>query len=67
MPRRLEDLPERETPEPFQRLDAADVASLDSEVDFDDEQEEDQLPLDIEEAHELGVDLDDPETLDEDD
>jgi hypothetical protein len=37
----------------------------DSEVDFDDEQDDDQLPLDEAEASELGVDLDDPEELSE--
>jgi len=39
--------------------------SEDSEVDFDDEQEDDQLPLDEAEASEVGVDLDDPEKLSE--
>ncbi len=39
---------------------------LDSEVDFDDEAEDDQLPLDQLEAAELGVDLDDPERLADD-
>jgi hypothetical protein len=33
---------------------------LDSEVDFDDETDDDQLPLDLVEAIELGVNLDDP-------
>ena len=47
-------------------LDAADDVSLDSEVDYDDEQEEDQLPLDVAEAREAGVLLDDPEALGED-
>ena len=40
-------------------------APLDSEIDFDDETDDDQLPLDQEEATELGVNLDDPERLDE--
>jgi hypothetical protein len=66
MPRRPEDLPEVERPEPFVSPDAADEVSLDSEIDFDDEQEEDQAPLDVVEARELGVDLDDPEKLDPD-
>jgi len=41
----------------------------DSEIDFDDEQDDDQLPLDEVEAEELGVELDDPDSLaaDEDD
>jgi hypothetical protein len=39
---------------------------LDSEVDFDDEAEDDQLPLDEVEAAELGVDLDDPDRLADD-
>jgi hypothetical protein len=47
--------------------DAAEVAPLDSEVDFDDEQEEDQLPLDETEAAEAGVLLDDPEALSDED
>jgi hypothetical protein len=47
--------------------DAAEVAPLDSEVDFDDEQEEDQVPLDEKEASEAGVLLDDPEALSEED
>jgi hypothetical protein len=64
--RRPEDLPEVERPDPFVAPDAADQVSLDSEVDFDDEQEEDQAPLDTVEARELGVDLDDPERLDPD-
>jgi hypothetical protein len=36
-------------------------APLDSEIDFDDEADDDQLPLDQLEAIELGVNLDDPE------
>ncbi len=36
----------------------------DSEVDYlDDEADDEFLPLDTEEARELGVDLDDPEEL----
>ena len=41
--------------------------SLDSEIDYDDEQEEDQSPLDVVEATEVGVLLDDPEAATEDD
>ncbi len=39
--------------------------SEDSEIDFDDEQEDDQSPLDEAEAAELGAELDDPEELSE--
>ncbi len=42
---------------------AARDASLDSEIDFDDEQEDDQLPLDEVEAREVGALLDDPDAL----
>jgi hypothetical protein len=45
--------------------DEEDVA-LDSEIDFDDETDDDQLPLDEVEAAEAGVDLDDPERLSDD-
>jgi hypothetical protein len=63
-----DDIPIIEEPEPLDPEDAAEIAPLDSEIDFDDEQEEDQLPLDTVEAAEAGVLLDDPETLsDEDD
>lgn len=58
-----DDLPAVERPDPFLAPGAADYVSLDSEVDFDDEQEEDQLPLDIVEAIEAGVLLDDPERV----
>ena len=58
-----DDLPIMEDPDPLEPDDAADVAPLDSEVDFDDEQEEDQAPLDETEAAEAGVLLDDPEEL----
>ncbi|HXY43383.1 MAG TPA: hypothetical protein VEH29_04290 [Acidimicrobiales bacterium] len=61
-----DDLPAVEPPDRFVPPDAADEVSLDSEVDFDDEQDEDQLPLDVVEAIEVGVLLDDPETLEED-
>ena len=53
-----DELPVFERPDPLVREDAADVAPRDSEVDFDDEQEEDQLPLDVVEAAEVGVLLD---------
>jgi hypothetical protein len=43
-----------------------DDAPLDSEVDFDDEADDDQLPLDQVEAIELGVNVDDPESMDDD-
>jgi hypothetical protein len=63
-----DDIPIIEEPEPLDPEDAAEIAPLDSEIDFDDEQEEDQLPLDTVEAAEAGVLLDDPESLsDEDD
>ncbi len=61
-----DDFPEIEEPEPLDPEDAAEVAPLDSEIDFDDEQEEDQAPLDVTEASELGVLLDDPESLSDD-
>jgi hypothetical protein len=63
----MDSLPIVEQPEPLEREDAADVAATDSEIDFDDEREEDQLPLDAVEAYEAGVLLDDPEKLTEDD
>ncbi|HUZ20414.1 MAG TPA: hypothetical protein VMU75_07580 [Acidimicrobiales bacterium] len=59
----VDDLPIIEEPEPFPPEDVADVAPRDSEVDFDDETEDDQLPLDTLEAREVGVLLDDPERL----
>ncbi|HLN05563.1 MAG TPA: hypothetical protein VK217_04760 [Acidimicrobiales bacterium] len=60
-----DDGPVAEKPDPFVAPDAADAVSLDSEIDYDDEQEEDQLPLDVVEAIEAGVLLDDPETVDD--
>jgi hypothetical protein len=60
------DSPVVERPDPFLASDAADAVSLDSEIDYDDEQEDDQLPLDVVEAIEAGVLLDDPETVDDD-
>ncbi|HUY06771.1 MAG TPA: hypothetical protein VMU99_05900 [Acidimicrobiales bacterium] len=50
-------------PEPLEPEDAAQVAPRDSEIDFDDEHEEGQLPIDVIEATEAGVLLDDPEAL----
>jgi len=61
------DSPVVEKPDPFVAQDAAEAVSLDSEIDYDDEQEDDQLPLDVVEAIEAGVMLDDPETLDDED
>jgi len=62
-----DDTPVVEEPDPLVPEDAAEIAPLDSEVDFDDEQEEDQLPLDETEAAEAGVLLDDPEALSDED
>lgn len=62
-----DDGPVIEQPDPLDPEDAADVASRDSEIDFDDETEDDQLPLDEVEAREAGVWLDDPEKLTETD
>ena len=58
-----DEIPVIEAGEPLAPVDAADIAGRDSEVDFDDETEEDQLPLDELEARELGVLLDDPEVV----
>jgi hypothetical protein len=63
----MDALPIVERTEPLDREDAADVAATDNEIDFDDERDDDQLPLDAVEAFEAGVLLDDPETLTEDD
>jgi hypothetical protein len=57
--------PVAEKPDPFVAPDAGDEVSLDSEIDYDDEQDEDQAPLDVVEAIEAGVLLDDPERLEE--
>ncbi len=51
-------------PEPYDRHGPEDPLR-DSAIDFDDEADEDQLPLDVVEAIELGVNLDDPERLGE--
>jgi hypothetical protein len=62
-----DDIPEIEEPDPLEPEDAAEIAPLDNETDFDDEQEEDQAPLDETEAAEAGVLLDDPEALSDED
>ena len=38
----------------------------DSEIDFDHERDDDQDPLDVFEARELGADLDDPDKVADD-
>jgi hypothetical protein len=55
-----------EAHEPELRRYDEEAPSLDSEIDFDDEREEDQLTLDVVEAIEVGVLLDNPEELSED-
>jgi hypothetical protein len=67
MAKSSDEIPEIEEPDPLDPEDAAEIAPLDSEIDFDDEQDEDQLPLDETEAAEAGVLLDDPESLSDDD
>lgn len=68
MARSDKDIPFIEPTAPLEPENAADIAPSANEVDFDDEREEDQLPLDVIEAFEAGVLLDDPEVLsDEDD
>ena len=52
-----------EEPEHLVPEDTAEVAPRDSEIDFDDETDDDQLPLDVIEAAEVGVLLDDPESM----
>jgi hypothetical protein len=42
-----------------------DDAPLDSEIDFDDEADDDQLPIDYLEAREVGANLDAPEQFDD--
>ena len=59
-----DDLPAVERPAHEGRPSADDSVSLDSEIDFDDEREDDQLPLDVVEAREVGALLDDPDKLD---
>jgi methyl coenzyme M reductase subunit C len=58
-----EEVPIIEQTEPLDLEDAAEIGPRDSEVDFDDEQQQDQLPIDLIEAVEAGVLLDDPEFL----
>lgn len=60
-----ETIPVAERPDPYVSPEAADAASLDSEIDYDDDQGDDQAPIDLVEAIEAGVLLDDPETLDD--
>ena len=67
MAKSSDEIPEIEEPDPLDPEDAAEIAPLDSEIDFDDEQDEDQLPLDETEAAEAGVLLDDPEALSDED
>jgi hypothetical protein len=62
-----DETPILEEPDPLDPEDAAEIAPLDSAVDFDDEQEEDQVPLDETEAAEAGVLLDDPGDLSDED
>lgn len=52
-----------EVPEGLVPEDAAEVAPRDSEIDFDDETDDDQLTLDVVEAAEVGALLDDPESM----
>jgi hypothetical protein len=57
--------PFMEPHDPEQRAYDEDAPSLDSEVDFDDEREDDQLLLDVVEAAEAGVLLDSPDDVDD--
>jgi hypothetical protein len=59
-------IPVIEHSDPLIPEDAADVASRDSEIDFDDEVEDEVGPIDVVEALEADAMLDDPEKLDED-
>jgi hypothetical protein len=61
-----EGFPIIEHSDPLIPEDAADVASRDSEIDFDDEVEDEVGPIDVVEAREVDALLDDPEALDED-
>lgn len=61
-----EAIPVIEHSDPLIPEDAADVASRDSEIDFDDEVDDEVGPIDIVEAIEVDALLDDPERLDED-
>ncbi|MGA8295810.1 MAG: hypothetical protein WB770_02080 [Acidimicrobiales bacterium] len=60
-----EDIPVIEHSDPLIPEDAADVASRDSEIDFDDEVEDEVGSLDVVEAIEADALLDDPEKLDD--
>ena len=60
-----DDIPLIERPEALEPEDAADVASRDSEIDFDDETEDEIGPIDFVEAAEADALLDDPEALDD--
>jgi hypothetical protein len=60
-------IPVIEHSDPLIPEDAADVASRDSEIDFDDEVEDEVGSIDVVEAIEVDALLDDPEKLDEDD
>jgi hypothetical protein len=66
MTNRLPELPERDDAEPLDPEDASEVAPRDSEIDFDDEQDDEIGSLDVVEAREAGALLDDPEALDGD-
>ncbi len=61
-----EGIPVIEHSDPLTPEDAAEVASRDSEIDFDDEVEDEVGPIDVVEAREVNALLDDPERLDED-
>jgi hypothetical protein len=61
-----DDGPAFERADPLDHEDASEVGPRDSEIDFDDETDDDQLPLDEVEAREAGVWLDDPEQSTED-
>jgi hypothetical protein len=61
-----EGLPVIDPTESLVREDAADVASQDSEIDFDDEVDDEVGPIDVVEAKQVGGLLDDPEELDDD-
>ena len=67
MSKRLDDddIPLIEGPEALEPEDVADVASRDSEIDFDDESEDEIGPIDFVEAAEADALLDDPEALDD--
>jgi hypothetical protein len=62
-----DDIPIIEHSDPLIPEDAADVASRDSEIDFDDEVDDEVGPIDVVEAREADALLDDPERLDDED